>query len=110
MRPGTTLSQIVEAKRYWKVSVANLTHRLRQLQLLSKHHYSSAFIEMSNLGYRTEEPRPIPRETSQVLEQVFGRLRKRGTTVTRVADEMSLTPQELGKLMFGLVNFPLAVG
>lgn len=110
MRPGATLPQIVEAKRYWKVSVANLTYRLRQLHLLSRYQYSSAFIEMSNLGYRTEEPTPISRETSQVLEQVFGRLRERGIAVSRVADEMSINPQELGKLLFGLVKFPLAVG
>ena len=109
MGRSPTLPRIIEAKSHWKVSTANLTYRLRQLGLLTRHQYTSAFIEMSNLGYRTTEPETIPKETSQVLEQVFARLRERGITVGRVADELLLHPQELGKLMFGLVNFPLAV-
>ena len=110
VRRGATLPQIIEAKRHWKVSVANLTYRLRQLRLLTKYQYTRTFIEMGDLGYRTTEPESIPRETSQVLERVFGLLRNRGTTVARVADELMLHPQELSKLLFGLVNFPLAVG
>ena len=107
MRRGSTLPQIIEGKRHWKVSATNLTYRLRQLNLLTKHQYTSAFIEMSQLGYRTTEPETISRETSQVLERIFDRLRSRDTTVARVADEMCLHPQELGKLLLGLVNFPL---
>ena len=93
MGRSPTLPRIIEAKSHWKVSTANLTYRLRQLGLLTRHQYTSAFIEMSNLGYRTTEPETIPKETSQVLEQVFARLRERGITVGRVAMSCFSTPR-----------------
>ena len=109
VRPGLTVPQIIKAKRYWKVSAANLTYRMRQLCLMTEHHYTRSFIELTRRGYRSEEPDGLPRETSQVLEKIFGRLRERGITVAHVADDLSVTPQELSKFLFGLVRFPLIV-
>ena len=107
--PSPTLQQIVKAKHYWIVSVTNLTYRLRQMGLLTKYQYTSAFIEIGQRNYRTIEPEPAPRETSQVLEKVFGRLRERGITLARVADELTIYPEELGNLLFGLVTFLVPV-
>ena len=109
VRPNPTLQQIVKAKHYWIVSVPNLTYRLRQLGLLTKYQYTSAFIEIGQRNYRTIEPEPAPRETSQVLEKVFVRLRDRGITLARVADELTIYPEELGNLLFGLVTFLVPV-
>ena len=109
VRPGLTVPQIIKAKHYWKVSAANLTYRMRQLELLTEYHYTRTFMELSSHGYRSNEPDPLPRETSQVLDEVFRRLRERGLSVAKVANELSIHPEELGKFLFGLVNFPLAI-
>ena len=109
VRPGLTVPQIIKAKHYWKVSTANLTYRMRQLELLTEYHYTRTFMELSRQGYRSMEPDALPRETSQVLEEVFRRLRERGMSVAQVADSLAIHPEELGKFLFGLVNFPLAI-
>ena len=102
-----SLDQIIEHKFYWKVSVANLTYRLHQLGLLTRHQYSRTFVEIGKLNYRTDEPLSIDRETSQVLGKVFEALQRRGVTVPQVAKELAIHPDELGKLLVGLVGFPL---
>ena len=107
IQPGAMLPEIIEAKHYWNVSAANLTHRIHRLGLLTKYQYTSTFIEIGKRNFRTEEPEPSERETSQVLNKVFGRLREKGTTVAQVADELSLHPEEVSKLLLGLVSFPL---
>ncbi len=109
VRPGLTVHQIIKAKHRWKVSAANLTYRMHQLGLMSEHHYRRTFIDLTRLGFRSDEPDGVDRETSQVLDKVFARLRERGMFVNRVADELSVTPEELSKFLFGLVRFPLMV-
>ncbi len=109
MPPGATLRQIIASKQYWGVSVVNLTYRLHSLNMLSKHHYTSMFIEIGRRNYRTREPEPMERETSQVLEQVFGLLRESGVSLTSVADELCLYPEDVGNLLHGLVRFPVPI-
>ena len=109
MKVGATLKQVVREKQYWKVSAANLTYRLRQLKMLTQYQYTSTFIELSSRGYRVNEPNPIARETSQVLDKVFIYLREHGVTVTQVAKELSLHPTEVGDLLAGLTRFPVQV-
>lgn len=106
---GMSLEEIVRAKHHWIVSAAGLTYRLHELGLLTRYEYSQRFIEIGRLNYRTEEPEPARRERSQVLEKVFGRLKERGIPVSSVAEELSIHPDEIGKLLIGLVGFPVAL-
>ena len=109
LRQGMTLSQILEAKHYWQVSAADLTYRMYHIGLLTKFHYSRMFRELGRRGYLAGEPDGIPRETSQVLSKVFERLRTRGITTAGVASQLAIYPSELGKMLHGLVNFPVVV-
>ena len=109
MRPGATLPQLIKAKRHWKVSVKSLTYRLHQLKMLTKYQYSSTFVQLSSRGYQAKEPQPIPRETSLLLDKVFGQLRERGVTVAQVAADLCLRPEEVGSLLAGLTRFPVPV-
>ena len=108
-RRGMSLEEIIRAKHHWTVSAAGLTYRLRELGLLTRYEYSQRFIEIGRLNYRTDEPEPAPRERSQVLEKVFGRLKERGISVAQVADELFVQPDEVGRLLVGLVGFPVAL-
>jgi Predicted Zn peptidase len=102
------LNQLVKAKRRWNVSVAALAYRMHELKLLTGWQYRSLFIEISRNGYRKSEPNPCQNETSQVLAKVFKALREDGLTMADVADALNIYPDELNKLIFGLVLTPVA--
>lgn len=106
---GARLEQLVKAKRRWGVSVIALAYRMHVLGLLSDWQYRAVLIEIGEKGYRRDEPSPIPqRETSQVLAKVFDELRRSGRTRADVAAELHIPPEELNKIVFGLVLTPLA--
>ncbi len=104
-----TLRQIIEAKAHWKVSAASLTYRLRKLGMMSEVQYTRTWIEMGSRGYRTQEPRPMQHETSRALEQVFGKLRDQRVSVTQVAQDLAVHPEDVSRLLYGLVRIPLPV-
>ena len=97
------LSQIIRAKRYWAVSTASLTYRMHKVGLLTDWEYRTLFTEISRHGYRSHEPNPIQSETSQVLAKVFRSLRDDGITMSHVAKELRIYPDELNRVVFGLV-------
>lgn len=100
---GGRMGDLIAAKRRWRVSLAALAHRMRQVNLLSEWQYRSVFIEISSRGYRTTEPNGIAAESSQVLAKVFRSLRDDGYTRSQLARELAIPLQELNKLIFGLV-------
>lgn len=97
------LDQFIKAKRHWNVSLAGLTYRMHALHLLSDWQYRSLFVEMSSNGYRTREPNGSRPETSQLLAKVMKALREEGITMNELAEELTICPDELNKLVFGLV-------
>lgn len=105
-----SLNQIIQAKKLWMVSVANLTYRMHRLGLLSDHHFRTLFTEMGRRSMRTKEPDSVPRETSQVLTKVLNALKGQGITTTQMAKALQIHPEELNTLFIGLVNRPLALG
>ena len=104
-----SLDQLIEAKQHWIVSLANLTYRMHKLGLLSDHQYRMLFIEMGQNDFRSNEPNGAQRETSQILEKVLRSLREEGTTVIQIAEMLSIHPEELSKMLLGLVLTPLIV-
>jgi Zn-dependent peptidase ImmA (M78 family) len=100
---NATVDRIIAGKAIWRVSAMALTHRLRELDLLTDWGYRRACVDLSRRGYRTAEPDGIPRETSQLLDKVFRALRTEGRTPGSVARELQLTVAELNKHVFGLV-------
>lgn len=101
------VTRILRGKRRWKVAAMALTHRLRELTMLTEWGYRDACVFLSSRGYRRGEPDGITPETSQVLGKIFSALRERGTTVADVAAAVHLTTEELNRHVFGLV--PIAV-
>ncbi|WP_411761574.1 helix-turn-helix domain-containing protein [Streptomyces tunisiensis] len=102
MPKGAFLDQVLKGRNIWKVAALALTYRLRDLEMLSDWQYRSLVVELSKRGYRTGEPGGIRRETSQVFEKVFKSLRARGTSPFDIAEDLSVRPEELGNLVFGL--------
>ncbi len=104
---GGRLDDLIRAKGRWNVSVANLTYRMHNLGLLTDWQYRSLFVEISEKGYRTNEPNGLQRETSQVLAKVFKTLRDEGISRAAIARELNIPVEELNKIIFGLVLMPL---
>jgi Zn-dependent peptidase ImmA (M78 family) len=102
------LPQIVKAKKHWKVSVAALVYRMHDVGLLTDWEHRSLFIAMNAEHMRTREPNPIQAESSQVLGKVFNMLRIEGMKRADIANELSIHPHELDRIVFGLTWTKLA--
>lgn len=97
-----TVDQLIKCKAFWTVSVAALSYRLHDVRLVSDWHYRNLCIEIAQRGYRKQEPREAPRETSQMLAKVFAALREDGTTKADIAAALSVHVEEIDQLVFGL--------
>ncbi|MDX3213956.1 XRE family transcriptional regulator [Streptomyces sp. ME02-6991-2B] len=53
---GADLARLADLKRHWRVSMAALLRRAKDLNAITEWQYRSSVIEMSALGYRTAEP------------------------------------------------------
>lgn len=96
------LNNLIHLKRNWNVSVAALVRRLKDLSIISEWHYRTLNIEIRRKGMHRNEPNSIPRETSQILNKVFGALRDNGVSKQNVAYEISIPVTEIEDLVFGL--------
>lgn len=99
---GMCVNDLIRFKKKWKVSVWALAYRLRELNLIPEWHYTSLCIEMSQRGYKKNEPEPTNHESSELLRKVFSILRKEGTTKAQIASELHLPVREINELLIGL--------
>lgn len=106
---NASVERILAGRRRWRVSAMALTHRLRELGLLTEWGYRSCCVDLSNSGYRTSEPgSQLVAETSQMLEKVFAHLRASGVGMRQIANDLHLTTREFNRHVFGLV--PTVIG
>lgn len=95
--------RILSAKLKWQVAAVALAYRLKDLGLLTEWNYRTAVKQLSQMGYRSGEPGGITRESSQLLGKVFSTLRAQKIPVSRMANDLNLTVEELNLHVFGLV-------
>jgi Zn-dependent peptidase ImmA (M78 family)/DNA-binding XRE family transcriptional regulator len=101
IRSTPTVSQLITCKKKWVVSVAALLYRLWKLRVVSDWQYRSMCIQIAD--FRTKEPEPAERESSQVLRKVFDVLRSEGVARSDVARELRIHPSQLEELVFGVI-------
>jgi Zn-dependent peptidase ImmA (M78 family)/DNA-binding XRE family transcriptional regulator len=104
------LQSLISTKSIWTVSVTALNYRLHRLGVLSAWHYRKLCMEISKRGYRTKEPAPAQRETSQLLSKVFNELRAEGVGKASIARDLSIYEADLDGLIFGLTMTGLRGG
>lgn len=97
-----TLSDLLELKKIWNVSVAALNYRLHAVGMVTDWNYRSLCIQIAQNGYRTTEPNSAPRETSQVLPKIFEAVYEDGLARADVANALCIPQTELEQLLFGL--------
>jgi Zn-dependent peptidase ImmA (M78 family) len=103
MPASPLVDQILQGKKIWNVSALALTYRLHDIGMLSDWHYRTACAELGRRGYRGQEPDGTQRETSQLLSKVFLSLRKKGVSISEVARDLLISPEDLNQYVFGLV-------
>ena len=99
---NASLVTIVKEKAWWGVSASAYTRRLHDLELLSAWRYRQLCRQMGALKMMTNEPDPMPRETSALLQKVLAELRNAGKGVRTIAQDLDLHMSEVSVLLFGL--------
>jgi Zn-dependent peptidase ImmA (M78 family) len=66
-----TLEKAAAMKSYWKVSIAALIRRARDLETISERQYRQFFMLLSKFGYRKAEPIPLPREQPRLFDEII---------------------------------------
>lgn len=99
---NATLDRILAARSYWRVSAMAMTHRLRELELLTEWMYRSTCVTLSEMGYRKAEPGGIVPETSQVLRKVLFNTEVKSAT-RQASDYLQVPPSEIRSHIAGLV-------
>lgn len=100
----SSVPQIIQAKRRWKVAAMALAYRLHGLRLLSDWSYRSICIELGKRGYRSSEPIGVERETSTLLAKVLTALWSKRLTKADIARDLAVPLDEVETLIFGLAG------
>jgi Zn-dependent peptidase ImmA (M78 family) len=97
-----SLSNIIDAKKRWKVSALSLVFRLHELNLMTDWEYRENCKLISQF-HRRSEPESLPREHSMILSTVMATMRKEGKTRSQIAIESIGTFQsDLEEFLAGL--------
>lgn len=97
-----TVENLIKLKQVWSVSLAALIFRLHSVGVLSDWHYQSLFVDISQRGYRKNEPESGQREISRLLQKVFSALRGEGINRGNIAQDLAISVEEVNELVFGL--------
>jgi len=108
--PAYTVKYLMKLKHYWGVSLVAQAYRFNSLGLVSEWNYRSLCIEMAKNGYRTNEPEPMERETSQLLTKVLDILNSRNQGRREIAESLYISVDEINSLTFQLTRFSVVPG
>ena len=105
-----TVKNLIKFKHYWGVSLAALAYRYHALSQITDWHYRNLCIEIARQGFRTQEPEPMHRETSQLLVKVFEYLRHKGIGRNDIAKDLYVHVSEINALTFNLTSLSVIQG
>jgi Zn-dependent peptidase ImmA (M78 family)/DNA-binding XRE family transcriptional regulator len=119
-RQTIQLQELLLLKQRYGVSMQALLYRMKDLEIISAHHYKQWFIQISKQGWRTSEPEELPRETAdwfrrsvlrayseellpkkeaeRMLNERIERKAKDDALIRR-REFMKLSPEERGKIL-----------
>lgn len=97
-RARLDLPRLLELKQRWEVSMAALLRRASTLNVISDWQYRNLMVEMSALGYRTQEPGDLVRENPRYVPALVAQLRADGYGLDQLAEAVGLFPDEFARL------------
>jgi Zn-dependent peptidase ImmA (M78 family) len=87
-----SIPQLAKLKLKWKVSMAALLRRARDLGQITESQYKQVNIEFSKAGYRKSEPVEIPSETPAMVRQVIENRIRGGESIPDIASAARMNP------------------
>lgn len=66
-----TMAKLGPLKQYWKVSMAALIKRARDLNQITERQYRRFFTKLNALNYRMNEPNPLPQEEPHLIKEII---------------------------------------
>lgn len=108
MKPLLTsvnLRALANLKPYWKVSMASMLFKARDLGTISSRTYSYLWMEMGKAGYRRREPVDIPIEEPSTMKKLISLYRENmDYGVPEISKIVVLNEQETNILYFQAYN------
>lgn len=102
--PVFTVNYLIKLKRHWGVSLAALAYRYNSLNQVTEWTYRNLCIEIAKRGYRTNEPDPMERESSQLLSKVLDFLQSQKLGRAEIAKHLCISVDEINALTFKLTR------
>lgn len=95
-----SLARLAVLKQTWRVSMAALVRRARDIGTISDYEYKRINIEFSTAGYRTREPVDIEDETPTLIADIVRRRLAAGESFAQLARMVYQNEQEF-KTLYG---------
>lgn len=92
---GATVPRLAELKPIWGTSIAALARRARDVGAINESQYRSLNIELSQSGYRKNEPVHVSPELPTFVERAISRRLNEGETISQLADDALISVDEL---------------
>lgn len=108
--PAFTLKYLMKLKHYWGVSLAALAYRYNSLSQVTEWTYRNLCIEIAKNGFRTNEPEPMERESSQLLSKVLDFLQSQKVGRADIAKALYISVDEINSLTFKLTRLSVVSG
>jgi Zn-dependent peptidase ImmA (M78 family)/DNA-binding XRE family transcriptional regulator len=89
----------LELKERWKVSLAALVRRAKDLKLLSDDTYRRAYYQLNKRGWRNREPSEPEVERPSILPQAMGMLYEQGVSISSIARELNVFEADLASVL-----------
>lgn len=95
---GLTLGKLAQLKRYWKVSMAALVHRAKDLGTITANKARALWAQMSKAGYKTHEPVELAADGEQprlLNHMIAAHMQRLGYTPSQMRRVIPLGDDEL---------------
>ena len=84
---------LIEMKQRWGVSIQAILHRAHDLGVITASMYQSAYVRISQLGWRKQEPGEPVAEQPELVPNIVRALRAHGTSVHAIAGSVGFDVQ-----------------
>ncbi len=86
--------RLMDLKQQWRLSIGALIQRAKTLDLISDRQFREFRVKLSQLGWNSVEPAPVPRHRAHLLETVLA-ARRSSVTAEHVATDLPLIAAEV---------------
>lgn len=100
-----SMENLMAIKAEFGVSLVALVRRMYDLGIISEWTYGRVILpKIARMGYRTQEPKPMAREHSGALRQIFSILKEDNIGIKEIAQQIHVGYTDVAGLTFHLVD------